>query len=152
MKRNYVLFSFISIKNEFGFVPYPKMFSKCLFLARITFLQLVSKQNNSLSLRTFKIGPNNITILKVLLQTSLPYKDPFDDIVEVFYAFKGIRGVLIHSKKNIRHKCIEFRCKPQEYNSYKFEKISSTFQVWDQVQVALMLHSHEKISTKNFCV
>ena len=80
----------------------------------------------------------------------MPYKDPFDDIVQVSYAFKGIRGVLIHSKKNIRHKCFKFRRKPQEYNSYKFEKISSTFQVWDQVQVALMLHSHEKFSTKNF--
>ena len=80
----------------------------------------------------------------------MPYKDPFDDIVEVSYAFEGIRGVLIHSKKNIRHKCFKFRRKPQEYNSYKFEKIRSTFQVWNQVQVALMLHSHEKFSTKNF--
>ena len=78
----------------------------------------------------------------------MPYKDPFDDIVEVSYAFKGILGVLIHSKKNIRHKCFKFRRKPQEYNSYKFEKISSTFQIWNQVQVALMLHSHEKFLTK----
>ena len=88
--------------------------------------------------------------LKVLLQTSMPYKDPFDDIVEVSYPFKGFRGVLIHNKKNIRHKCFKFRRKQQEYNSYKFEKISSTFQVWNQVQVALMLHSHEKFSTKKF--
>ena len=80
----------------------------------------------------------------------MPYKDPFDDIVEVSYALKGIRRVLIHSKKNIRHKCFKFRRKPQEYNSYKFEKISSTFQVWNQVQVALMLHSHEKFLTKKF--
>ena len=80
----------------------------------------------------------------------MPYKDPFDDIVEVSYAFKGIRGVLIHSKKNIRHKYFKFKRNLQEYNSYKFEKISSTFQVWNQVQVALMLHSQEKFSTKKF--
>ena len=90
------------------------------------------------------------SILKVLLQTSMPYKDPFDHILEVSYAFKGIRGVLIHSKKNIRHKCFKFRRKPKEYNSYKFEKINSRFQVWNQVQVALTLHSHEKVSTKKF--
>ena len=62
----------------------------------------------------------------------MPYKDPFDEIVEVSYTFRGIRGVLICSKKNIRHKCFKFRRKPQEYNSYKFEKMSSTFQVWNQ--------------------
>ena len=28
--------------------------------------------------------------------------------------------------------------------------ISSTFQLWNQVQVTLMLHSHEKFSTKQF--
>ena len=80
----------------------------------------------------------------------MPYKDPFDDIVEVSYAFNRIRGVLIHSKKNIRHKYFKFRRKPQEYNSYKIEKISYTLQVWNQVQVALMLHSHEMFSTKKF--
>ena len=80
----------------------------------------------------------------------MPYKDPFDEIVEVSHTFRGIRGVLICSKKNIRHKCFKFRRKPQEYNSYKFEKMSSTFQVWNQVQVALILHSHEKFSTKKF--
>ena len=30
------------------------------------------------------------SVLKVLLQNSMPYKDPFDDIIEVSYAFKGI--------------------------------------------------------------
>ena len=58
--------------------------------------------------------------MNVHLKTSMQYKDPFDDIVEVSYALKGIRGVLIHSKKNIRQKYFKFRRKPQEYNSYKF--------------------------------
>ena len=39
------------------------------------------------------------SVLKVLLQISIPYKDPFDEVVEVSYAFKGIYGVFIHCKK-----------------------------------------------------
>ena len=49
------------------------------------------------------------SILKVILQTFMPYKDPFDDMVEVPYAYKRIYGGFIHSKKNLRYSCFKFR-------------------------------------------
>ena len=55
----------------------------------------------------------------------MPYKDPFDDIIEVSYAFKGIYGVIIRSKKNITYSCFKFRRKSQVYSSHKFMKIRS---------------------------
>ena len=90
------------------------------------------------------------SVLKVLLQNSMPYKDPFDDFVEVTYAFKGIYGVFIHCKKNGRYSCFKFRRKLQEYNSYKFVNLSSLLQLCNQPRVVLKLHSKEMISSKKF--
>ena len=67
------------------------------------------------------------SVLKVLLQNFMPYKDPFDEVVKVSYAFKGIYGVFIRYKKNRRYSCFKFRRKPQEYNSYKIVNSSSLF-------------------------
>ena len=67
------------------------------------------------------------SVLKDLLQNCMRYKDPFDDIIEVSYAFKGIYGVFIRSKKNITYSCFKFRRKSQVYSSYKFMKIRSIF-------------------------
>ena len=80
---------------------------------------------------TNNFNPYFSSDLKVLLQTSMPYKDPFDDFIEVSYAFKGIYRVFIRCKKNIRHKYFKLGRKPQVYSSYKFEKIISTFEVWN---------------------
>ena len=60
------------------------------------------------------------SVLKVLLQNSMPYKDLFDDFVEVSYPFKGIYGVFIQRKKNITYSCFKFRRKLHKCNFYKF--------------------------------
>ena len=67
---------------------------------------------------TNNFNPYFSSDLKVLLQTSISYKDPFDDFIEVSYALKGIYGVFIRCKKNIRHKYFKLRRKPQVYSSY----------------------------------
>ena len=77
-------------------------------------------------------------------------KDTFDEFAEVSYTFKGIYGVFIRSKKNIRYSYFKFRRKPQEYNFYKFMNLSSLFKVCNQVEVFLKLHSKEKFSSKEF--
>ena len=49
--------------------------------------------------------------LKVVIQTLIPYKDPFEDFVEVPYTYKRINGSFICSKKNLRYSCFKFRRK-----------------------------------------
>ena len=46
--------------------------------------------------------------LKVILQSFMPYNDPFDDVVEVPYAYEGINGGFILNKKNFRYFCFKF--------------------------------------------
>ena len=95
------------------------------------------------------------SILKVILQSFMPYKDPFDDVIEVPYAYKRIYRGFIHSKKNLRYSCFKFRRKQQEFNPYKFVNRSCIFQMCNQVQVMLKLLVwiiilKEKFSTKEF--
>ena len=85
----------------------------------------------------------------------MPYKDPFDDVVEVPYNYKRIYEVFIHSKKNLRYSYFKFRTKQQESNAYKFMNRSSIFQMRNQVQVMLnllvwIITSKERFSTNEF--
>ena len=57
------------------------------------------------------------SVLKVILQSFIPYNDPFDDVVEVPYACKGINGGFILSKKNLRYSCFKFKRKQPEFNA-----------------------------------
>ena len=82
----------------------------------------------------------------------MPYKDPFDDVVEVPNSYKRIYGVFACRKKNLRYSCFKFRRKQKKYNPYKFMDKNSMF---NQVQVMLKLlmwriTSKEKFSTKVF--
>ena len=39
------------------------------------------------------------SVLKVILQSFIPYKDPFEDMVEVSYAYKKIYGFLLIARR-----------------------------------------------------
>ena len=69
------------------------------------------------------------SILKVILQSFMPYNDPFDDVAEVPYAYEGINGGFILSKKNLRYSCFKFKRKQSEFNAYNFMNGSSMYQV-----------------------
>ena len=79
------------------------------------------------------------SVLKVILQSFIPHNDPFDDVVEVPYAYKGINGGFILSKKNLRYSCFKFKRKQPEFNAYKFMNGSFIYQVCKQVQIVLKL-------------
>ena len=49
MKRKHVLFSLISIKNEFGFVPYPKIFQEFDFSQNQYYLAQLDDHNPSMT-------------------------------------------------------------------------------------------------------
>ena len=90
------------------------------------------------------------SVLNVVLQNFKPYKDPFDDVVEVPYAYKSIHGGFIHSKKNLRYSCCKYKRKQPEFQAYKFVNGSSMFQVCKQVQVVLKLFVWIRPSKKKF--
>ena len=95
------------------------------------------------------------SVLKVILQSFIPYNDPFDDVVEVPYAYKGINGGFILSKKNLRYSCFKFKRKQPELNAHKFMNGSSMYQVCKQVHIVLKLFmwigtSKKKFSTQMF--
>ena len=89
-------------------------------------------------------------ILKVILQSFIPYNDPFDDVVEVPYAYEGINGGFILSKKNLRYSCFKFKSKQPEFNAYKFMNGSSKSQVCKQVHTILKLFVWIGTSKKKF--
>ena len=127
---------------------------------------------------TNNINLSLFSVLQVILQNLMPYKDSFDDVVEMHYkvkntfedfipsmkyekelqyfiSFKGIFGVLIRSKKNVRYSCFKFRRKQQEFNAYKLTNRSSMFHKCKQVQIVLKLFlriitSKKWFSTKEF--
>ena len=63
------------------------------------------------------------SVLEVLLQDFKPYEDPFDDIVEIRYAYK----VKITFDEFIPR--VKFKMKHQRFLPYEFMKTSSTFEV-----------------------
>ena len=92
-------------------------------------------------------------VLKVILQSFMPYKDPFDDVIEVPYSYKRIYGFFTCSKENLRYSCFKFRRKKQEFKYYKFMNTSSTFRISNQVVLKLLMWSitsKEMFSTKKF--
>ena len=94
-------------------------------------------------------------ILKVILQSFIPYNDPFDDVVKVPYAYEGINGGFILYKKNLRYACFKFKRKHSEFNAHKYKNGSSMYQVCKQVQIVLKLFvwigtSKKKFSTQMF--
>ena len=93
--------------------------------------------------------------LKVILQSFMPYNDPFDDVVEVPYTYERINRGFILSKKNLRYSCFKFKRKQPELNAYKFMNGSSMYQGCKQVQIVLKLFvwigtSKKKFSTQIF--
>ena len=95
------------------------------------------------------------SVLKVILQSFMPYNDPFDDVVEVPYAYDGISGGFILSKKNLRYAYFKFKRKQSEFNAYKFMNGSSMYQVCKQVHIVLKLFMwigtpKKKFSTQMF--
>ena len=90
------------------------------------------------------------SVLKVILQSFIPYNDPFDDVVEVPYAYEGINGGFILNKKNLRYACFKFKRKHSEFNAHKFKNGSSMYQGCKQVQIVLKLFVWIGISKKKF--
>ena len=80
----------------------------------------------------------------------MPYNNPFDDLVEVPYAYKGINGGFILSKKNLRYSCFKFKRKQPEFNAYKFMNGSCKSQVCKQVHTVLKLFVWISTSKKKF--
>ena len=85
----------------------------------------------------------------------MPYEDPFEDMVEVPYAYKRMYGFFTCSKENLRYSCFKFKRKQPEFNAYKFMNGSSIYQVCKQVHIVLKLFMwigtpKKKFSTQMF--
>ena len=111
------------------------------------------KKDSELVIHHNYINNSNLSfssVLQVILQSFIPYNDPFDDEVEVPYTYEGINGGFILSKKNLRYLCFKFKRKQPEFNAYKFMNGSSIYQVCKQVHIILKLFVWIGTSKMNF--